>query len=170
MRFESRVGSSSSSSSHCTAEVFLKDIYIYIRLPKVRGTQGPTLPLPTQPSSALMHPPPPNQSPFHCEKWCHHAWNPTLWIPYWRLAQIDSLLPLFIRGKLGTSKIDCRDKIQKKPCLFTLSSGKQAVTVNGSALLRYGMINSVQKLTQVIKSNSSIPKNTETTGKYQREY
>ena len=44
------------------------------------------------------------------------------------------------------------------------------MTVNGSALLRYGMINSVQKLTQVIKSNSSIPKNTETTGKYQREY
>ena len=35
-----------------------------------------------------------------------------------------SLLPLFIRGKLETSKIDCGDKIWKKPCLFTFSSEK----------------------------------------------
>ena len=40
------------------------------------------------------------------------------------------------------------------------------MTANGSALLRYAMISSVQKLTQVIKSNSSIRKNTEKTGKY----
>ena len=71
-------------------------------------------------------------------------------------------LPLFIRGKLGTSKIACGDKIQKKPYLFTFLSGKQAMAANGSALLRYAKINSVQKLTQV----SSIPKNAETTGKY----
>ena len=44
------------------------------------------------------------------------------------------------------------------------------MTANGSALPRYAMISSKQKLTQVIKSNSSIPKNTETIGKYQREY
>ena len=36
------------------------------------------------------------------------------------------------------------------------------MTANGSALLRYAMIISVQKLTQVIKSNTS--------GKYSREY
>ena len=34
------------------------------------------------------------------------------------------LLPLFIHGKLGASKIDCRDKIWKRLCLFTFSSGK----------------------------------------------
>ena len=44
------------------------------------------------------------------------------------------------------------------------------MTANSSAFLRYAMISSKQKLTQVIKSNSSIAKNTETTGKYQREY
>ena len=32
---------------------------------------------------------------------------------------MSELLPLFVRGKLGTSKIDCVDKIQKKSCLFT---------------------------------------------------
>ena len=64
-------------------------------------------------------------------------------------------LPLFLRGKLGTSKTGCGDKIQKKPCLFTFSSKKQAMTANGSALLRYAMIISVQKLTQVIKSNTA---------------
>ena len=37
--------------------------------------------------------------------------------PQWLLC----VLPLFIRGNLGTSKIDCGDKIKKKPCLFTLS-------------------------------------------------
>ena len=31
------------------------------------------------------------------------------------------ILPLFIRRKLGTSKIDFGDKISKKPCLFTSS-------------------------------------------------
>ena len=71
-------------------------------------------------------------------------------------------LPLFILGRLGTSKIDCGEKIQKNPCLFTFSSGKQAMTANGSALLRYAEISSVQKLSQV----SSIPKSAETTGKY----
>ena len=45
------------------------------------------------------------------------------------------------------------DKIQKKPCLFTFSSGKQAMAANGSALLRNAMIIFAQKLTQVIKSN-----------------
>ena len=36
-------------------------------------------------------------------------------------------LPLSIHWKLGTSKIDCGDKISKKPCLFTFSfsSGEQ---------------------------------------------
>ena len=33
-------------------------------------------------------------------------------------------MPLFICRKLGTSKTDCRDKIWKKPCLFTFSSRK----------------------------------------------
>ena len=65
------------------------------------------------------------------------------------------ILPLFIRGKLGTSKIDCGDIIQKKPYLFTISSGKQAMTANGSALFRCAMIIFVQKLTQVIKSNTA---------------
>ena len=34
------------------------------------------------------------------------------------------LLPLFIRGELGTRKIDCGDKISKKPRLCAFSSGK----------------------------------------------
>ena len=54
------------------------------------------------------------------------------------------LLPLFIREKLGTSKTDCGDKIQKKPCLFAFSSTNQTMTANGSAILRYAMIISVQ--------------------------
>ena len=66
-----------------------------------------------------------------------------------------SVLPLFIRGKLGTGKIDCGDKIQKKPFLFTFSSEKQAMTANGSALLCYAIIISVQNLTQVIKPNTA---------------
>ena len=37
--------------------------------------------------------------------------------------------------------------------MFTFSSGKWAMTANGSALLRYVMIISVQKLTQVVKLN-----------------
>ena len=42
------------------------------------------------------------------------------------------------------------------------------MTGNGSALLRYAMIISVKKLTQVIKSNTAgfLPKNTETKRKY----
>ena len=36
----------------------------------------------------------------------------------------QTLLPLFISEELGTSKIDCGDKIWKKPCLLTFSSGK----------------------------------------------
>ena len=39
--------------------------------------------------------------------------------------------------------------------MFTFSSGKWAMTANGSALLRYVMIISVQKLTQVIKTNTA---------------
>ena len=35
-----------------------------------------------------------------------------------------AVLPLFILGKLRTSKIDCGDKIQKKPCLLTFSREK----------------------------------------------
>ena len=54
---------------------------------------------------------------------------------------------------MGTSKIDCVDKIQNKSCLFTFSSGR--LTANGSALLCYAMIISVQKRTQVIKSNTA---------------
>ena len=65
------------------------------------------------------------------------------------------LLPLFIRWKLGTSKIDYGDKIQKKPCLFTFSSGNQAMTAIGSSLFRNAMIISMQKLIQVIKSNTA---------------
>ena len=42
-----------------------------------------------------------------------------------------------------------------KLCLFTFSSRKWAVTANGSALLRYAIIISVQKLTQMIKSNTA---------------
>ena len=53
--------------------------------------------------------------------------------------QNDPILPFLIGGK---------------PFLFTFSSGKQAMTANGSALLRYTMIMSVQKLAQVIKSNT----------------
>ena len=53
-------------------------------------------------------------------------------------------MPLFIRGKLGTSKIDCGDKTCEKPCLFIFSSEKQAMAANGSVLLRYAMIISVQ--------------------------
>ena len=68
---------------------------------------------------------------------------------------ICSLLPLFIRGKLGTSKMNCGNKIQKKLCLFTFSSGKQAMKTNGSALLRYTLIISVQKLTQEIESSTA---------------
>ena len=63
-------------------------------------------------------------------------------------------LPLFLRGKLGTSKTGCGDKIQKKPCLFIFSSKKQAMIANGSALFCYAMIISVRKITQVIKSNT----------------
>ena len=44
---------------------------------------------------------------------------------------------------------------------------KQDMAANGSALLCYAMISSVQKLTEVIKSNSRILKNTET-GKYRK--
>ena len=44
---------------------------------------------------------------------------------------------------------------------------KEDMKANDSALLCYAMISSVQKLAQVIKSNSSIPKNTET-GKYRK--
>ena len=74
---------------------------------------------------------------------------------FFKIVLTISQLSLFIRGKLETSKIDCRDNIQKWPCLLTFSSGKQAMTANGSALLRYALIISVQKLTQVIKSNTA---------------
>ena len=81
------------------------------------------------------------------------------------------LLPLFIRGKLGTRRLDCGDKIWKEPCLFIFSRKKQTITASclasfrnfdrfsklssGSALLRYAIITSVQKLTWVIKSNAA---------------
>ena len=39
--------------------------------------------------------------------------------------------------------------------MFTFSSGKQAIAPNGSALLRYAKITSVQKMTQLIKSNTA---------------
>ena len=59
-----------------------------------------------------------------------------------------TFLRLFIRGKLRTSKIDYGDKFYKNPCLFTFSSEKQPMITNGSALLRYAMINSLQKVTR----------------------
>ena len=73
-------------------------------------------------------------------------------VKYFR--KIDLSL-FFIHGKLGTSKIDCEDKIQKKPCLFIFSSGKQALTANGPAFLCYAGIIPVQKRTEVIKSNTA---------------
>ena len=39
--------------------------------------------------------------------------------------------------------------------MFTFSSGKQVMRANGSALLRYAVVISVQKLTHVIKSNTA---------------
>ena len=39
--------------------------------------------------------------------------------------------------------------------MFTFSSGKETMTANGSSLLPYAMIISVQKLTRVIKSNTA---------------
>ena len=42
----------------------------------------------------------------------------------------------FHLGKLGNSKIDCENKIQKKPCFVTFSRGKQTITANGCALFR----------------------------------
>ena len=39
--------------------------------------------------------------------------------------------------------------------MLTFSSGKWAMTANGSALLRYAMIIPVLKLAQVIKSNTA---------------
>ena len=38
----------------------------------------------------------------------------------------DAQLPLFIRGELGTSKINCWGKILKKPCLFIFSNRKES--------------------------------------------
>ena len=76
-------------------------------------------------------------------------------LPVALLIRGNELLPLFIRGKLRTSKIDYGDKISKKPYLFTFSSGKWAISANGSALFRCAMIISVQKLTRVIKSNTA---------------
>ena len=58
---------------------------------------------------------------------------------------------------MGTSKIDCVDKIQNKSCLFTFSSGR--LTANGCALLCYAMI--ISDTSDKIKY-SRIPKNTET--------
>ena len=43
---------------------------------------------------------------------------------------VYSILPLFIREKLGTSKIDCHGKILKTPRLFLFSSGKQSMTAS----------------------------------------
>ena len=45
------------------------------------------------------------------------------------------LTPLFIRGKLGTSKIDCRDKIWKKTRLLALSSEKLTIKASDLASL-----------------------------------
>ena len=44
-------------------------------------------------------------------------------------------MPLFIRGKLGTSKIDCRDKIWKKTRLLALSSEKLTIKASDLASL-----------------------------------
>lgn len=50
----------------------------------------------------------------------------------------ESLLLLFIRGKLGTCKNDCLDKISKKPGLLTFLSGNricQLVALNIFSIL-----------------------------------
>ena len=39
-------------------------------------------------------------------------------------AKVNLILPLLICGKLGTIKINCGEKIWKKPCLFTFISRK----------------------------------------------
>lgn len=69
-------------------------------------------------------------------------------------------------------KIDCGNKIWKKTCLFTFSKGNLKMTAsclasfvnfvkvskqqwNGSALLLYAIVISVQKLIQVTKSNTA---------------
>ena len=40
------------------------------------------------------------------------------------------LLPLFIFEKLETSRIDCGNKIKKKPCLLTFLSGDSNMKAN----------------------------------------
>ena len=40
------------------------------------------------------------------------------------------LLPLFILEKLETSRIDCGNKIKKKPCLLTFLSGNFNMKAN----------------------------------------
>ena len=81
-------------------------------------------------------------------------------------------LLLFIRRKLGTSKIDCGDKTLKKPCFFYILKREIEYLLqglwqldgscfdrflklewNGSASLCYVLLISVQKLTYVIKSS-----------------
>ena len=46
------------------------------------------------------------------------------YLPIFILSNCFLILLLFIRRKMGTSKIDCGDKISKKTCLFPFSSGK----------------------------------------------
>ena len=66
------------------------------------------------------------------------------------------LLPIFIREKLGTSKIDYGTKFRRSyVCLHLQAGNRLRQLANGSAVLRYTMIISIQKLTQVIKSNTA---------------
>ena len=77
----------------------------------------------------------------------------------------QKLLPFFIRGKLETSKIDCEDKISKKPCLFAFSSRKQVKPVRcftsfvnfytfSKLQCNDSLIISLQKLRQLITANT----------------
>ena len=52
-------------------------------------------------------------------------------------------MQLFIRWKLGTSKIDCGEKFRRSRICFHSQAG---IRLNGSALFLYAMIISVQKL------------------------
>ena len=55
------------------------------------------------------------------------------------------LLPLFIHGKLGTSKIDCRDKVSKKPGLLTFF--KREIGYAASCLVSFAIFNKFFKVT-----------------------
>ena len=75
----------------------------------------------------------------------------SLFLLYTKLRAITA----FHTRETGNCKINCGNKIQKKPFLFTFSRQKYDITANSFGLIRYAIIISVQKLTQVIKSNTA---------------